>query len=297
MPILRPGRRSRPSRRAGGEGHRPPVERGQEVVLRDPRHVRAGVCVAEPTCGRRSRFGACRIGSPGDGGSGSATSSAAAPIRPRRSASTSAAWSTIAARAVLTRIAERFMRLSAWSSMRWRVRGVSGQWSETTSERASSSSIGTPPDRLVWRTVIPNPRARSATARPMRPSPTTPSVAPRSSSPRKPAGSHVRQAPVRTASTPSGNRRAAPRSRAQVRVSSPWAEWVRAASSSRAGGRASGHTSTSWAAPSRSSAPSERRRVTKIRATSTFSPTRERLGDPARVLYNRRSTPRGGAVW
>src|SRR5205814_2680790 len=56
--------------------------------------------VAEPMCGTTSTCGAFRIGSPGGGGSGSVTSSAAVTCVAARSA----AWSTRPPRAVLTRI-------------------------------------------------------------------------------------------------------------------------------------------------------------------------------------------------
>ncbi len=61
------------------------------------------------------------------------------------------------------------MRASAAASIRPRVAGVSGQWMLTKSERSSSSSSATPPEREVCRSSQPKPATRSPTARPMRP--------------------------------------------------------------------------------------------------------------------------------
>ena len=62
-----------------------------------------------------------------------------------------------------------------------------------------------------------NPEARRATARPIRPSPTIPSVAPLTAAPRYCPGSHVSQSPSRTAAIASGSLRAAASSSANVR--------------------------------------------------------------------------------
>ena len=77
-----------------------------------------------------------------------------------------------------------FIARSAAASIRWWVLGVSGQCSETKSERSSSVSSGTPPSEPVCSTVMSKPSARRATARPIRPMPMIPSVAPKTSWPR-----------------------------------------------------------------------------------------------------------------
>ena len=71
---------------------------------------------------------------------------------------------------------------------RWRQR----QWRQTKSLRAQQLvELGC---RRSSSTVMPKPSARRATARPMRPKPMIPSVAPCTSAPSQRAGSHVRQA-------------------------------------------------------------------------------------------------------
>ena len=70
------------------------------------------------------------------------------------------------------------MRRSASAPISPRVSGVSGACSDTKSERSSSSSSATPPPRLVWSTSQSKPSTRRATAWPMRPKPTMPTVAP-----------------------------------------------------------------------------------------------------------------------
>ena len=116
--------------------------------------------------------------------------------------------STSGPRAVFTRIACGFIRRSCGSPISPTVSGPSGACSETKSERSSSSSSGTPPPREVWITSIPNPSARRATAEPIRPIPTMPSVAPLNSSPSRKSGSQL-QPPPRIARSASGSRRAA----------------------------------------------------------------------------------------
>ena len=83
---------------------------------------------------------------------------------------------------------------SAAASMRWRV--CVGQ------RRVERDDVGLRErglERVVAADargrVIPKPSARRATACPMRPAPTIASVAPCSSRPSQPAGSHVRHAP------------------------------------------------------------------------------------------------------
>ena len=66
-------------------------------------------------------------------------------------------------------------------------------------------------------TVIPNPSARCRTARPIRPRPTIPSVAVRSSRPRWPRGSQVRHEPSRARAAAVGRLRARARISASVR--------------------------------------------------------------------------------
>nr|WP_258862644.1 TIGR03620 family F420-dependent LLM class oxidoreductase [Marinitenerispora sediminis] len=112
-------------------------------------------------------------------GPSSKSSSPAPAIPPARSAAASAHRSAIPALAVLTRIAERFIRRSAAASRRWRVSWVSGQCSDTTSLRSSSSGsaansvpCSSPVSGVrggVATTSMPRSAARRATARPTRP--------------------------------------------------------------------------------------------------------------------------------
>ena len=103
---------------------------------------------------------------------------------PASRASTSAFSSTTGPRAVLMRIAVGFMTASSAAPMRWRVDSFKGTCRLTMSERLSNSgSAGTNPLRpvswrVVWMTSMSNPDALCATARAMRPKPTSPSVAP-----------------------------------------------------------------------------------------------------------------------
>ena len=95
--------------------------------------------VAEPMCGTTIRFGASSSGSSarqrlgiGDVERGAGDLAGAQRVAAAR------AWSTIGPRAVLIRIAVGCIRASAAASIRWCVSGVSGQCSETKSERSSS---------------------------------------------------------------------------------------------------------------------------------------------------------------
>ena len=193
-----PGRASacRRARRAGCR------RRGRPCAAR-------AVVVAEPMWGTTSRLGASRSGWSGGSGSGSVTSRPAPPRRPSCRAAASASWSTIGPRAVLTRIAVGFMRASASASMRCPVSGVSGVCTETKSARSSAAWRSSP--RSTISTSISKPAARWATARPMRPAPTTARVAPWTSTPTQPCGSHVRH---RRRRRPGGPRRCGARRRA-----------------------------------------------------------------------------------
>ena len=81
---------------------------------------------------------------------------------------------------MLTRYAVGFISPSSRSPIRCRVSSVSGTWSETTSAAASSSSSWI---SGVCTTSIPCARASRATAWPIRPKPTMPSVMPASPRP------------------------------------------------------------------------------------------------------------------
>ena len=171
-------------------------------------------------CGRSTT---CSIASnsAASAGSCSYTSSPAAASRCVASACTSARSSTTSPRDVLTRIACGRIRASASAPMRCRVAGVARQWSETKS-LATSSSSSVPQRRTPGTSVadaasdgdhastrIPKPRrARSATARPMRPNPTMPSVLPATRVPSSCVGRHPLQLPARTMRSPSPARRA-----------------------------------------------------------------------------------------
>ena len=64
---------------------------------------------------------------------------------------------------------------------------------------------------------MPNPAARLATARPMRPRPITPRVLPWTSNPRKNSGPQIQGRPARRNRSPSATRRAEASSSAQAR--------------------------------------------------------------------------------
>ena len=126
------------------------------------------------------------------------------------------------------RYAERFIRVSARLSIRCRVSAVSGTCSDTMSEVSSrrSSDIASAPARpaapvpaarVVYATFIPNAGARAATARPMRPTPTSPSCLPRSSEPSMKSSAQPFHSPRRTTRSPSDRRRVIARISAQVK--------------------------------------------------------------------------------
>ena len=111
------------------------------------------------------------------------------------SARASAASSTTGPRLVFTRYAVGFISPSSRSPIRCRVSGVSGTWSETTSAAASSSSSGV---SGVCTTSIPCARASPATAQPILPKPTMPSVFPARPSPSMNVGAQSHGSPART---------------------------------------------------------------------------------------------------
>ncbi len=157
-------------------------------------------------------------------GSCSNTSSAAPAIRCCWSAQASASSSTTGPRAVLIRNADRFMRASARLSIRWRVSFVSGTCSDTISDVFSSRSsdiafaaVPARPGGSHTRTRMPNAGARAATARAMRPTPTSPSCLPRSSEPSMKSSAHPFHAPRRTSRSPSASRRVMARISAHVK--------------------------------------------------------------------------------
>ena len=213
-------RRRRPRRaRSDGVGHRPAGERREQVLdghlghplarahrgradVRDDEQVRR----LQQRVVRRQRLG---VGDVERGARDLAVDAARAR---------SAVWSTTPPRAVLTRYAVGFIRASASVPIRWRVAGVSGQCSETKSARSSSSSSGTPERRELASTSMPKPSARRATASPIRPRPTIPSVAP--GEVRAEPGRGLPRAPARPrapAAAPSGIRRASASSSAKAR--------------------------------------------------------------------------------
>ena len=179
--------------------------------------------VEAPRCGVSSVFGASSSGEP-VGGSCSKTSIPAPPRCPDRSASATAASSTTPPRATLRRIDPGLSRAIASRPMRPRVARVNGTWTVTTSARANISSnptISTPwlaaASAVTYgstpSTTISIARARTAMACPILPSPTIPSVRPRSSSPVNCARFH---SPRRTDASAAAIRRATPYSSARV---------------------------------------------------------------------------------
>ncbi len=95
------------------------------------------------------------------------------------------------------------MRPSASASISPRVSGVSGQWRVTKSELSSSSPRGTPPLRPVCSRRTPKPSSRRATALPIRPIPTIPTVVSCRSRPSMKSGPQVVHSPRRTSASPS----------------------------------------------------------------------------------------------
>ncbi len=90
-------------------------------------------------CGETTTLGSFHSACVASEGSDSSTSVPKPCSRPARSASTSARSSTTGPRAVLTRIAPGLRAAKAASFIRWRVAGVSGQCSVTTSLAASAT--------------------------------------------------------------------------------------------------------------------------------------------------------------
>src|SRR5713101_512114 len=105
-------------------------------------------------CGVRMRRSGStpRSGFPGPSGSLTKASMAAPAIQPSASARATASSSAISPRAVLTRIAVGFIRLSSFSPMSPRVSSVSEAWSETTSDSARSAgrSTSVAPRAAAW---------------------------------------------------------------------------------------------------------------------------------------------------
>ena len=93
-----------------------------------------------PVWGVSTRFGACSSGLSAGSGSSQNTSSAAPASFPLSSARSSAASSTSRPRAVLTKNEPSRMSPKARSSIIRSVSGTNRLWSETTCDRASSSS-------------------------------------------------------------------------------------------------------------------------------------------------------------
>ncbi len=159
-------------------------------------------------------------------GSPSNTSSPAAASGPSRNARASAASSTMPPRAMLTSVAPGFIRASCAAPIRWCVCAEYGSTSTTWSEVASSVSSSTraaPSSasfgaglRLVYCRRIEKPLARRATAEPIRPMPTMPSVAPCTSAPRNWSQAQRPHLPSRSQRSDSVTRRAVAISSAQA---------------------------------------------------------------------------------
>ena len=180
--------------------------------------------VDAPRCGVSTTLGAARSGLSEAIGSTEYTSTAAPARWPECSASARAASSTIPPRATLRTIAPGFVASSWALPMSPRVCDVSGVWTVMTSARCRSSVMPTrraPASDAcssvrygsLARTRISQPTARRATALPIFPSPTMPSVLPRSSVPVKRERSH---SPALTDASASGTWRTRASSRAIV---------------------------------------------------------------------------------
>ena len=177
--------------------------------------------VALPRCGANTALSHASSASSGAIGSTSNTSIAAPAIVPELRAAASSACLTIAPRALLTRIAVRFISPSSREPINPRVSAFSAQLMLTKSDWASSSSIGTyvaPVSasasgrrvRPEYRMRMPKPFPRRATAVPIAPMPMTPRVAPWMSVPSNNAGSYFFHSPERTYRSPLGTWRAIP---------------------------------------------------------------------------------------
>ncbi len=151
------------------------------------RSAAAARTLQDAACGVTTTCGSDSSGWPAGMGSGSQVSSAAAPTWPLSSAATSAGVSTRSPRPALTTSTPRRQRArrSAFSSRR--VDGVDGQCRVTRSAAASRVSrlAAAQPAAATASAVAsgshtstraPQARRRAATARPMRPKPTTPAV-------------------------------------------------------------------------------------------------------------------------
>jgi hypothetical protein len=158
--------------------------------------------VDAPRCGVQITFGWPTSGLPAGVGSSTKTSRAAPPRCPESSAASSAPSSTMPPRAALTSSAPFFILPSASAPRMPLVSLVSGVWMVMKSARRRSSSrshSSTPRRAAASRpmngskamTFIFRPAARSATMRPMLPSPITPIVLPMISVPLNFVFSHL----------------------------------------------------------------------------------------------------------
>ena len=152
------------------------------------RNILTAVGLAEAMCAERITFDSLRIGWSIGIGSGSNTSSAAAPRLPFCKAPTSAALSTRSPRLTLMKIAPDFICAKVSALNMRRVCGVDGQWRVTRSLcfRSSFNDPAASAPALAISAAATtgsnnntrhlNASKRRTTSRPIRPNPTTPTV-------------------------------------------------------------------------------------------------------------------------
>lgn len=171
--------------------------------------VRVSV-VALPMCGRTTQLSSVNRRLSVGRGSGDVTSKPAANIVLSFRALYSASWSTTPPRLVLMKTAVDFMSEKARSLNIFSVSFDRAQVANTKSDSCSSSSNETcfaPSFSALifcvrlWYKIreTPNGCKRSATAEPMRPRPTMPTVLPFNVGPHNQSGDHVPHVPVFTA--------------------------------------------------------------------------------------------------
>jgi len=233
--LCRSGRRMAPFRlprgsgaRAGRRDRAPPGSRApaaarpagsEQIVRRQQPHRGARLDGGAPEMGsQHDAFVSQQAGL--DGGLVLVDVQAGAKITPCPSASASATSSSTGPRAVLTSTAVGFIWRSRSAEIS--VAGLGRQGHVQADEVRSGQQVverrrlctgidGARRHRGWWNnTCMPKPTARRATARPIRPKPTIPSVLPNTSWPSMNSGPHLQLPPARITRSPSARRRRPP---------------------------------------------------------------------------------------
>mmetsp|Transcript_2146 Transcript_2146/g.5012 ORF Transcript_2146/g.5012 Transcript_2146/m.5012 type:complete len:227 (+) Transcript_2146:276-956(+) len=183
--------------------------------------------VALPMCGRMTQLGSCRRGLSRGSGSGTVTSSPAAPITPCWRAATRSSCTTTSPLVALMKMQSLRIFLKRDMLKKPRVASLRGNMGTTKSllAKSSSSDTKTAPSASasgflrgpVYRISHPNALSLLLTACPMRPNPTMPTVDECTSLPHSHRGSHVPQLPSLAAAMASPKRLAVAMSSATVR--------------------------------------------------------------------------------